>query len=156
MERLGQLPAGLDALYGATFSRIESQPEERAALAKRILMWLVYAQEPLSTEDMRYAVADDPEYDWLHPAELIEESMLLSACCGLVMVEESVFYRSSGKSRPKLLLRSVLIFLSEGQRIQVPRLIRKCFSPGRLLYVYAISRLHRTRIIEEASRQLQS
>jgi ankyrin repeat domain-containing protein 50 len=88
MERLEQLPEGLDALYAETFRRIEAQPAERAAIALRVLSWLVYAKEPLDIEDMIYAVADDPENDWLDPSNLVDEALLVSVCCGLVLVED--------------------------------------------------------------------
>ncbi|KAH6902875.1 ankyrin repeat-containing domain protein [Coprinopsis sp. MPI-PUGE-AT-0042] len=87
MEQLDKLPAKLDVLYEATFSRIEAQSEERAALAKRALLWVVYAFEPLSVDDLRYAVACDPKLDWHTPERLVPESLLISICCGLVTVE---------------------------------------------------------------------
>ncbi|KAH6902853.1 hypothetical protein BKA70DRAFT_1567363 [Coprinopsis sp. MPI-PUGE-AT-0042] len=87
MEQLDKLPAKLDVLYEATFSRIEAQSEERAALAKRALLWVVYAFKPLSVVDLRYAVACDPKLDWQTPERLVPESLLISICCGLVTAE---------------------------------------------------------------------
>ncbi|KAH6908094.1 ankyrin repeat-containing domain protein [Coprinopsis sp. MPI-PUGE-AT-0042] len=88
MRRLQQPAEGLSALYLETFERINRQPEERAALAKRALTWVVYAQDLLSVDDLRYAVVEDPENDWEDPTSFAEESTIVSACCGLVTVEE--------------------------------------------------------------------
>ncbi|KAH6902849.1 hypothetical protein BKA70DRAFT_1111921, partial [Coprinopsis sp. MPI-PUGE-AT-0042] len=93
MEQLDKLPAGLDALYEVSFKRINMQPEERAALATRILLWVVYAFEPLTVDDLRYAVARDPKVDWETPEELVTESLLVSVCCGLVTAEGDHPYR---------------------------------------------------------------
>ncbi|KAH6908097.1 hypothetical protein BKA70DRAFT_1400703 [Coprinopsis sp. MPI-PUGE-AT-0042] len=71
MERLGQLPAGLDALYA------ETQPSEQP-LPSECFSGLFTAQERLFIEDMAYAVAEDPENDWLDPSSLVDESLLTS------------------------------------------------------------------------------
>ncbi|KAH6908096.1 hypothetical protein BKA70DRAFT_1280672 [Coprinopsis sp. MPI-PUGE-AT-0042] len=88
MGRLKQPAEGLSALYLETFERISKQPEERAALAKRALTWVVYAQDLLSVDDLRYAVVEDPENDWGDLTSFAEESTIVSACCGLITVEE--------------------------------------------------------------------
>ncbi|KAH6902864.1 hypothetical protein BKA70DRAFT_1434488 [Coprinopsis sp. MPI-PUGE-AT-0042] len=59
----------LDILYDEAFKRIEEQPEEHAALAKRVLLWVVFAYQPLTT------------------ITLAPESLLISVCCGLIGVE---------------------------------------------------------------------
>ncbi|KAH6912488.1 hypothetical protein BKA70DRAFT_1218676 [Coprinopsis sp. MPI-PUGE-AT-0042] len=88
MERLDKLPAKLDALYDETFKRIEMQPEEHAALAKRVLLWVVFAYQPLRVDDLQYAVASDPSVDWAAPDDnLPPELLLISVCCGLIAVE---------------------------------------------------------------------
>ncbi|KAH6891566.1 ankyrin repeat-containing domain protein [Coprinopsis sp. MPI-PUGE-AT-0042] len=88
MEKLDKLPAKLDVLYDEAFKRIETQPEEHAALAKRVLLWVVYAYRPLTVEEMRYAVASDPKVDWETPKNLVPESLMVSVCCGLIVFEE--------------------------------------------------------------------
>ena len=55
MERLGKLPPKLDVLYEETMNRINSQEEERAALAKLSLTWVVYAFRPLTLQDLQYS-----------------------------------------------------------------------------------------------------
>ncbi|KAH6902857.1 hypothetical protein BKA70DRAFT_626113 [Coprinopsis sp. MPI-PUGE-AT-0042] len=88
MEQLDKLPAKLDILYDEAFKRIEEQPEEHAALAKRVLLWVVFAYQPLTVGDLQYAVASDPSVDWASPDDnLAPESLLISVCCGLIGVE---------------------------------------------------------------------
>ncbi|KAH6902889.1 ankyrin repeat-containing domain protein [Coprinopsis sp. MPI-PUGE-AT-0042] len=87
MERLEKLPAKLDVLYEEVFKRIEMQPEEHAALAKRVLLWVAYGFRPLTVDDLRYAVASDPKLDWADPDSLVPELLLFSVSCGLVVVE---------------------------------------------------------------------
>ncbi|KAH6902882.1 ankyrin repeat-containing domain protein [Coprinopsis sp. MPI-PUGE-AT-0042] len=88
MEQLDKLPAKLDVLYDEAFKRIEEQPEEHAALAKRVLLWVVFAYRLLTVDDLQYAVASDPSVDWAAPDDnLAPESLLISVCCGLIAVE---------------------------------------------------------------------
>ncbi|KAH6908183.1 hypothetical protein BKA70DRAFT_292500 [Coprinopsis sp. MPI-PUGE-AT-0042] len=88
MEKLDKLPAKLDVLYDEAFERIEMQPEEHAALAKRVLHWVAYAYRPLTVEELQYAVAGNPSVDWATPENLVPESLLVSVCCGLIVVED--------------------------------------------------------------------
>ncbi|KAH6879966.1 hypothetical protein BKA70DRAFT_1207238 [Coprinopsis sp. MPI-PUGE-AT-0042] len=94
MDKLDKLPAKLDMLYDEAFERIEMQPEEHAALAKRVLLWVAYAYRPLTIEELRYAVASDPKVDWETPENLVPESLLVSVCCGLTVVEDKKDIRS--------------------------------------------------------------
>ncbi|KAH6902884.1 hypothetical protein BKA70DRAFT_1567390 [Coprinopsis sp. MPI-PUGE-AT-0042] len=87
MEQLDELPAELDLLYEEAFKRIEMQPEKRAALAKRVLLWVAYAYRPFTVNGLQYAVASNPKVDWATPEKLVPESLLISVCCGLVTVE---------------------------------------------------------------------
>ncbi|KAH6891579.1 hypothetical protein BKA70DRAFT_1201661 [Coprinopsis sp. MPI-PUGE-AT-0042] len=88
MEKLDKLPAKLDVLYDEAFERIQMQPEEHVALAKRVLLWVAYAYRPLTVEELRYAVTSDPSVDWATPESLVPESLLVSVCCGLIIFED--------------------------------------------------------------------
>ncbi|KAH6912492.1 hypothetical protein BKA70DRAFT_1097724, partial [Coprinopsis sp. MPI-PUGE-AT-0042] len=91
MEQLDKLPAKLDVLYHEAFKRIEMQPEEHAALAKRVLLWVVFAYQPLTVDDLQYAVASNRTVDWAAPEDnLVPESLLVSVCCGLIAVEHHI------------------------------------------------------------------
>ena len=87
LERLGKLPPKLDVLYEETMKRIDAQEEERAALAKLTLTWVVHAFRPLTVQDLQYAVANNPRVDWKNEENLVPESLLMAVCCGLITVE---------------------------------------------------------------------
>ncbi|KAH6902852.1 ankyrin repeat-containing domain protein [Coprinopsis sp. MPI-PUGE-AT-0042] len=91
MEQLDKLPAKLDVLYHEAFKRIEMQPEEYAALARRVLLWVVFAYQPLAVDDLQYAVASNRIVDWAAPDDnLVPESLLISVCCGLIVIEHRI------------------------------------------------------------------
>ncbi|KAH6891554.1 hypothetical protein BKA70DRAFT_850720 [Coprinopsis sp. MPI-PUGE-AT-0042] len=96
MEKLDTLPAKLDVLYNEAFERIEMQPEEHAALAKRVLLWVAYAYEPLTVAEMQRAVASDPKVNWATPEHLVPETLMVSVCCGLIVIEEKDFLLIKG------------------------------------------------------------
>ncbi|TFK17232.1 ankyrin [Coprinopsis marcescibilis] len=87
-KALDGLPRGLDGMYDETMERIKALPGPQADLAKRVLIWVTYAQEPLSAEELVLAVSVCPETfrfdDKLEPAGI---DSLLSLCCGLIQVE---------------------------------------------------------------------
>ncbi|TFK19424.1 hypothetical protein FA15DRAFT_175438 [Coprinopsis marcescibilis] len=87
-KALKGLPQELDDIYEATMTRIKALPGPQAELAKRVLIWVTYAQEPLSDEELVLAVSVCPETfrfdDKLQPAGI---DSILSLCCGLVQVE---------------------------------------------------------------------
>ena len=128
MDHLEKLPPKLDVLYEEAFSRIETQDAERAALGKDVLTWVVFAYRPLTVEEAQYAVARDPEVDWAHEENMVPESLLVSACCGLVVIESdsdrrmwcslySIFFRadtrtSAGSDRILRLVREYLHLIS--------------------------------------------
>ncbi|KAH6902806.1 ankyrin repeat-containing domain protein [Coprinopsis sp. MPI-PUGE-AT-0042] len=94
-EQLDKLPVKLEVLYDEAFKRIEMQPEEHAALAKRVLLWVVNAYYPLTVDDLRYAVASDANSDWQTPENLVPETLLDSVCCGLITIERTMGHRAS-------------------------------------------------------------
>ena len=48
---------GLDKAYDETVNRIENREQGIRELAKRTLFWIVYAKRPLTTEELRHALA---------------------------------------------------------------------------------------------------
>ncbi|KAH6902747.1 ankyrin repeat-containing domain protein [Coprinopsis sp. MPI-PUGE-AT-0042] len=88
LNHLDKLPAKLDVLYGDAFARIGMQDEEKASIARCAVAWVVFAEEPLTVQDLRHAVARKPEVDWAAPENLVPASLLLSICAGLLIVEE--------------------------------------------------------------------
>ena len=105
---LEELPPTLELLYEAAFQRIREQASDWPSLAKRVLTWVAYAFMPLTLEELQYAVADDPSTDWADPKSLVDQSVLISACCGLLNVETEV--TEDARTSPK---RSVVRFVRQ-------------------------------------------
>ena len=79
------LPKGVEAMYAVTMQRIMNQANP--SIAKRALVFLVNALESLYIDDLRHAVAVDPETFEYHPDFLIDAETLISICCGLITLE---------------------------------------------------------------------
>ncbi|TFK21921.1 ankyrin [Coprinopsis marcescibilis] len=95
-KALEGLPRGTEGMYDATMERIKALPEHEADLAKRVLIWVTYAQEPLTVEELVLAVSVCPETfqfdDKMEPTGI---ESILSLCCGLLQCEAST---ESGES----------------------------------------------------------
>ena len=79
------LPNGVNAMYEKTMQRIEDQTEP--GMAKRALVVLVHALESLYMDDLRHAIAVDPDTHQHDPELLIDSETLISICCGLITFE---------------------------------------------------------------------
>ena len=84
-DSLSRLPAGINSMYEATMKRVESHPN--AALARLALTWVVFSEQPLSVDEMRYAVAVDPQTYRFDIDCLVDHDTILSWCCSLMVVE---------------------------------------------------------------------
>jgi hypothetical protein len=86
-KALDELPKGIDETYDEIMHRIKNQPAKEAELAKRILGWITYAKEPLTTKQLQQALSIT--LDSTHPDEDAEthEQILISACLGIVTVD---------------------------------------------------------------------
>ncbi|KAH6908086.1 ankyrin repeat-containing domain protein [Coprinopsis sp. MPI-PUGE-AT-0042] len=89
MKQLDAMPAKLEEMYTLTVQRIEKQFDDPdyADLAKRALLWVIYSEEPLTLEELRYAVACTDENEPFDETDVVPESTLLSACAGLISTE---------------------------------------------------------------------
>ena len=86
-EALNTLPKDLHAIYEETMKRIFSQDTQDVQLALRILAWISFSPEPLKVEELQHALAIEPgtkQFDW---DLMIEDSVLVSVCGGLVTVD---------------------------------------------------------------------
>ncbi|TFK22078.1 hypothetical protein FA15DRAFT_644639 [Coprinopsis marcescibilis] len=81
-KAVATLPTGVEAMYEITMVRVEAHSQ--AATAKRALTWLVHALKSLEMDDLRSAIAVDPETFKFDSELLIDGPTLLSLCCGLV------------------------------------------------------------------------
>ncbi|KAN0072055.1 hypothetical protein V8E54_009784 [Elaphomyces granulatus] len=79
---------GLDKAYEDTVNRIENQPQGIRELAKKMLFWIVFAKRPLTTEELRYALAVEPGTRSLDMRDLCPVEDMVSSCAGLVIIDE--------------------------------------------------------------------
>ena len=69
--------------------RIEAQHPSHAALAMRILSWLIYARRSLTTEELQHALSMSSNGFKFDLEKVVSEDTLVTVCCGLVSVEET-------------------------------------------------------------------
>ena len=91
-KALADMPKGvasdsLNVAYEKVMERIDGQIPVSRDLARQVLMWIVFAKEPLSTLQLRHALGVELEETGLDPDNLPEVDDLLSVCAGLVTVD---------------------------------------------------------------------
>lgn len=91
MYTLENLSKGKDALekaYGDAIKRIDGQLADDRSLAKSTICWISYAQRPLTTQELRHALAIKPGDKALDEDNLYDLENIISVCAGLVMIDE--------------------------------------------------------------------
>jgi hypothetical protein len=79
---------GLDKVYDDTVNRIRNQEQGIRELANKVLFWIVYAKRPLTTEELRHALAVEPGTCKLDKTNLCPVKDMVSSCAGLVRVSQ--------------------------------------------------------------------
>ncbi|TEB33740.1 hypothetical protein FA13DRAFT_1730013, partial [Coprinellus micaceus] len=69
--------------------RIEDQGEAEVSLAKHALLWVTYAHGYLTIDDLRSALARVSPKEGIDPYDRPTEAMILSCCCGLLVVDQT-------------------------------------------------------------------
>jgi hypothetical protein len=87
LRNLANGEEALDKIYNQTMERIEDQIRERRDLAKQILFWIFYARRPLSTEEIRHALAVKIRSAKLDKDYLPSTNLIRSLCLGLVTID---------------------------------------------------------------------
>ncbi|KAF6753475.1 hypothetical protein DFP72DRAFT_407070 [Ephemerocybe angulata] len=87
-ESLSKPPSGLNELYRQALDRINSQPGDDAAIAKRVLIWVRHSFKPLYPSELQDAVAASQNPTAFDPGDVVPFSVAASMCCGLVTVKE--------------------------------------------------------------------
>ncbi|KAJ7117132.1 hypothetical protein C8R44DRAFT_593899, partial [Mycena epipterygia] len=88
-EALHQLPKDLRHTYEEAMERIDHQGEDDRQLAHLTLTWVANAKRPLSIGELQEALAIEPDATDLDPDNLLDISIILSVCAGLVIVDET-------------------------------------------------------------------
>ena len=68
--------------------RINSQHDDQAALARKVICWVFYASRPLTMPELQHALAVETGDSYLDTDNIPEEGLLLSVCNGLVTYEK--------------------------------------------------------------------
>lgn len=87
-QALDKLPKDLDATYEEAILRIEYQNDDDKKLAEKVLSWISFAVRPLSLDELRDAVAIEPDMHHLDDDDRHDEELLTSVCAGLVVVDQ--------------------------------------------------------------------
>jgi hypothetical protein len=74
--------------YDETIKRIENQLDDLVKLAKDAIAWMTHAQRPLKTEELLHEPAVEEEEDDLDEENLPVLEDIVSACAGLVTIDE--------------------------------------------------------------------
>ena len=87
-QALDTLPKSLDATYEEAMSRVNDQTDDDKLLAERVLSWISFAVRPLLLEELREALAVEPDTHKLDRSNLPDTDLLTSICAGLVIVDQ--------------------------------------------------------------------
>jgi len=93
-KALEELPVSVDSIYQDTLKRIDEQTPEKAMLGKLALIWLARARRPLHLQELRAALSmvDKPGIFRIGKVDggLMPSGVsILSACCGLALIESN-------------------------------------------------------------------
>ncbi|KAH3995573.1 hypothetical protein HBI56_146120 [Parastagonospora nodorum] len=88
LERLSKEVKTVERAYDHAIERLESQLPEDAALAKRVLTWIVYAERALTTSELCHALAVESGETSLDIDNILDEADVVSVCAGLVTTDE--------------------------------------------------------------------
>ncbi|KAK6529978.1 hypothetical protein TWF694_003353 [Orbilia ellipsospora] len=86
-------PDAYNLAYDETMKRINQQDQNYKDLANKVLEWIIYAKRPLTTSELRHALAVEPETRKLDEENIPTTKLMLSVCAGLVVVEGSDIIR---------------------------------------------------------------
>jgi ankyrin repeat protein len=83
-KALHVLPLGLDATYIRALDEIDAQPSYIRTLALKTLMLVIYAERPLSSKEVKHALATDRLCNSTEDVELDTSEVILGACANLL------------------------------------------------------------------------
>src|SRR5437588_10768022 len=80
---------GLGDAYTATLTRLKAQKGNKPTFGLRVLMWVLYSEQPLRAEELCHAMGVEVGSTDLDVENVPALRTLLASCLGLVTVEES-------------------------------------------------------------------
>jgi ankyrin repeat domain-containing protein 50 len=88
-DTLEEFPTDINEIYMNTWERILAQAPKHANLAKLVFLWILHADGEMDIETLRRAVATHPDTHIYETKRLVPVTLLVSVCCGLVLVDET-------------------------------------------------------------------
>ncbi|KAJ7576518.1 ankyrin repeat-containing domain protein [Mycena floridula] len=87
-QALATLPKDIHRSYDDTVARIMAQGEDDANLACQVFLWLTYAKQQLTVEELQCALSISPGMTEMNPDAITDIEILTSVCAGLVILEK--------------------------------------------------------------------
>ena len=87
-EALEAFPARIEDAYIQTWNRILNQGLKRIAMAKAVLLWVLYSARSTTIQELQHAIATNPDDNQFAPFRIVPQSTLIGVCQGLVVLEE--------------------------------------------------------------------
>lgn len=88
LQALGKGKAALDKTYEDAIKRIDSQEPDSRNLARQILAWIVHSKRPLSTSELRHALAVRKGTTKLDADYVPAKNVMQSLCAGLIAIDK--------------------------------------------------------------------
>ena len=88
LKKLSRGSDAYDHAYKEAMERIEDQNEDSRELAKQVLSWITCTRRPLTTLELRHALAVEIGESKLDEDNLSEIEDIVSVCAGLVTVDD--------------------------------------------------------------------
>jgi hypothetical protein len=88
LKNLATGSGAYDSAYHDAMERIQGQIGDQEELAKQVLSWITCAKRPLTTLELRHALAVEQDEPALDKSNLPETEDIVSVCAGLVTVDE--------------------------------------------------------------------
>jgi ankyrin repeat protein len=88
LENLSKGSGALEAVYSEAILRIDGQPQGNRILAKNALLWISYAQRPLTTGELCHALAVQSGDTELDQDDIPDIDDIISVCAGLVTIDK--------------------------------------------------------------------
>ena len=74
-------------MYHRSWERVLAQDPYEIALAKGLVLWLIFAKRSLNIDELRYALAVSNGMCKFEAENIPTQDVLVSVCCGLVTVD---------------------------------------------------------------------
>ncbi|KAJ7125944.1 hypothetical protein C8R44DRAFT_668259, partial [Mycena epipterygia] len=87
-DALVKLPKEIYRSYDDAMSRIDSQGPDDSQLALKLFLWLTFAKEQLSLDEIQYALAISPGMVEMDLDAITSVEILTAVCAGLVIIED--------------------------------------------------------------------